>query len=111
VLRCRILTPGGRIVGRDPNGSCIQNRIFMGDGPLRLKSFSPEERPIRPTDLGRECSAARLSGFTFDYFTFRNETPTKFELVQSRLINPIAKGPLKKYFDRWNFWHAEKASR
>jgi SAM-dependent methyltransferase len=105
----RILKPGGRIVGYDPNGFSVQNRIFMGDGPLRLKSFSPEERPIRPTDMSQECAAAHLYGFAFDYFTFHNETMTKFELVQSRLINPIAKGPLKKYLDRWYFWRAEKA--
>jgi ubiquinone/menaquinone biosynthesis C-methylase UbiE len=102
----RILRPGGRIVGYDPNGFSVQNRIFMGDGPLRLKSFSPEERPIRPTDMRAQCAAAGLHEFTSDYFTFQNKSTTKFELVQSRLINPIAKGPLKKYLDRWYFWRA-----
>ena len=58
----RVLKPGGRIVGYDPNGFSLQNRIFMGDGPLRLKSFSPEERPIRPTDLRRQCAAVGLHG-------------------------------------------------
>jgi ubiquinone/menaquinone biosynthesis C-methylase UbiE len=104
----RVLKRGGRIVGYDPNGFSVQNRIFMGAGPLRLKSFSPEERPIRPTDMRAECAAAGLYEFTSRYFTFHNETTTKFETVQSRLINPIAKGPLKKYLDRWYFWRAAR---
>jgi ubiquinone/menaquinone biosynthesis C-methylase UbiE len=104
----RVLKRRGRIVGYDPNGFSVQNRIFMGNGPLRLKSFSPEERPIRPSDMRAECAAAGLHEFTSDYFTFQNETTTKFEMVQSRLINPIAKGPLKKYLDRWYFWRAAR---
>jgi SAM-dependent methyltransferase len=104
----RVLKSGGRVVGYDPNGSCIQNRVFMGDGPLRLSTFSPEERPIVPTKMRTEIEAVKLDGFDFEFFTFRNETKTKAEVVQRRLINPIAKGPMKKYLDRWYVWKAQK---
>jgi SAM-dependent methyltransferase len=104
----RVLKPGGRLVGYDPNGQSLQNRIFMGDGPTRLKRFTPDERPIVPDNLEQEVRAASFSSFQRDYFTFRNETKTTFESVQTYLINPIAKGPLKKHLDRWFFWRAVK---
>jgi SAM-dependent methyltransferase len=104
----RALVSGGRLVGYDPNGKSLQNRIFMGGGPLRLKRFTPDERPVVPINLEREVARASFSSFEYEYFTFRNETKTAFETVQSYLINPISKGPLKRYLDRWFFWRAEK---
>lgn len=104
----RVLRPEGRIVGYDPNGHCIQNRVFMGDSRLRLASFSPEERPIKPEKLMAELRGANLANFDYQYFTFRNATLTKFEQAQ-RLMNPLARGPLQKYIDRWYFWRAVKA--
>jgi SAM-dependent methyltransferase len=103
-----VLRHGGRIVGYDPNGHCIQNRVFMGDGRFRLASFSPEERPIKPEKMQAELGDANLCDFEYCYLTFRNETRTKFEQAQ-RLLNPLARGPLRKYLDRWYFWQATKA--
>jgi SAM-dependent methyltransferase len=107
----RILAPGGRLVGYDPSGTSLQNRVFMGDGPLRLKRFTPDERPIRPDLVQSQAERAGFGRFRYDSFTFRNETKTGFELVQTYLVNPIARGPLKKYLDRWFFWEAVKATR
>jgi SAM-dependent methyltransferase len=103
-----VLRHGGRIVGYDPNGHCIQNRVFMGDGRFRLASFSPEERPIKPEEMQARFGAAKFYDFEYQYLTFRNETRTKFEQAQ-RLLNPLAHGPLRKYLDRWYFWQATKA--
>jgi SAM-dependent methyltransferase len=105
----RVLTPGGRVVGYDPNGRSLQNRVFMGDSKLRLKStFTPDERPIVPEHLGEQMRAAGFSSFTYEYFTFHNDTKTVFERIQTHVINPIAKGPLKKHLDRWFFWRATR---
>lgn len=105
----RVLAPGGRIVGYDPNAWSLQNQVFMGNGPLRLKhTFTPDERPIAPERLADQVRAASFSSFAYDYFTFRNDTKTAFERVQTYLINPIAKGPLKRRLDRWFFWRAVK---
>jgi SAM-dependent methyltransferase len=104
----RVLKPGGRLVGYDPNGQSLQNRIFMGGGPTRLKRFTPDERPIVPERLEQEARAASFSSFQLDFFTFRNETKTAFETVQTYVIYPVAKGPLKKHLDRWFFWRAVK---
>ena len=52
--------------------------------------------------------AASFRSFDDDYFTFHNEMKTAFETVQTRLINPIAKGPLRPYLDRWFLWRADK---
>lgn len=104
----RALAPGGRLVGYDPSGTSLQNRVFMGDGPLRLKRFTPDERPIRPDLVQAAARRALFRGFRYEFFTFRNEAKTGFELVQTYVINPLARGPLKKYLDRWFFWEAEK---
>lgn len=104
----RVLKPGGRVVGYDPNASSIQNRIFMGDGRLRLKSFTPDERPIDPLHLSAGAGAVGLRGFEFELFTFRNDTKTVFEQVQTYVLNPLARGPLKAKLDRWFFWRAHK---
>ena len=104
----RVLAPGGRLVGYDPNGTSIQNRIFMSGGPTRLKRFTPDERPIVPEHLGSAASRASFGSFTYDYFTFHNDTKTAFESVQTYVLNPIARGPLKKRLDRWFFWRATK---
>ena len=104
----RVLKPGGRLVGYDPNGRSLQNLVFMGRGPLRLKRFTPDELPIKPANLSRDVSAAGFGSFDFEYFTFHNETTSLFETIQSRLVNPISKGPLRPYLDRWFFWAAVK---
>jgi SAM-dependent methyltransferase len=104
----RVTVPGGRVIGYDPNGWSLQNRVFMGDGPLRLKRFTPDERPIVPATI--EAKAMDLSFRSFDYelFTFRNATKTAFEVVQTYAVDPLARGPLKKYLDRWFLWRATK---
>ncbi len=104
----RVLRPGGRLVGYDPNGHCVQNQIFMSDGPLRLGFFSPDERPIIPETLGRHFISAGFATFSFHLFSFQNKRLTAFELIQRFLLSPIAIGPLRTYLERWFFWCARK---
>jgi SAM-dependent methyltransferase len=103
------LAPGGTVVGYDPNGRSVQNRLFMGDGPLRLKRFSPDERPIVPTRLGDEARAVGFASFEFELFTFENISRSAFELVQRYVLNPVARGPMRMYLDRWFCWRARKS--
>lgn len=104
----RILASGGRIVGYDPNAHCIQNKIFMGDGPFRLKLFSPDERPLVPQETADSALKASLHDFQYLYFSFRNKRLTPFEAVQRWGLSPIAIGPLTPLFERWFFWEAKK---
>ena len=104
----RVTVPGGSVVGYDPSAWCLQNRIFMGAGPLRLKRFAPDERPIVPTNIETKAIELSFESFTYELYTFRNETRTPFEVVQRYVINPISRGPLKKYLDRWFLWRAIK---
>jgi ubiquinone/menaquinone biosynthesis C-methylase UbiE len=104
----RVLVPGGRVVGYDPNAHCIQNRIFMNDTPFRLGLFSPDERPLWPDALSRYTLSASFSDFTYRTFSFRNERLTMFEFIQRYVLNPVSIGPLQKYLDRWFFWSASK---
>ena len=104
----RVLAPGGRIVGYDPNGHCIQNRLFMSNGPLRLKFFSPDERPIIPEMLREIVLLEKFNNFIWFLFTFRNARLTLFEFIQRYLINLLTYGFMKKYLDRWFFWEAAK---
>jgi SAM-dependent methyltransferase len=104
----RVTVPGGRVIGYDPNGWSLQNRIFMGDGPLRLRQFTPDEKPIVPRSIELKAIALSFKSFEYELFTFRNETKTPFEMVQSYVIDPVSRGPLKKYLDRWFLWRATK---
>lgn len=104
----RVMVPGGSVIGYDPNAWCLQNRIFMGDGPLRLKRFAPDERPMVPTNIETKAIELSFESFTYELYTFRNETRTPFELVQRYVINPVSRGPLKRYLDRWFLWRAVK---
>ena len=104
----RVTVPGGSVIGYDPNAWCLQNRIFMGDGPLRLRRFAPDERPIVPTSIEAKAIELSFESFTYELYTFRNETTTPFEFVQRYLINPVSRGPLKKYLARWFLWRAVK---
>jgi SAM-dependent methyltransferase len=104
----RALAPGGRLVGYDPNGRSVQNRVFMGDGPLRLKRFSPDERPIIPGRLESQARAAGFTSFEFAFHTFQNVSTSTFEVVQRYVLNPVARGPMQKYLERWFFWAARK---
>jgi SAM-dependent methyltransferase len=105
----RVLRPGGRIVGYDPSLKCIQNRIFMGDGPLRLKFFSPDERPIDPAHLTSELQAAGFESIATHPFSFRNARITPFEAIQRWVLNPLSVGPLRLAFQRWFFWSGYRA--
>jgi SAM-dependent methyltransferase len=105
----RALAPGGRLVGYDPNGRSVQNRVFMGEGPLRLKRFSPDERPIVPGRLEAQALAAGFAAFDFTFHTFQNVSTSSFEVVQRYVLNPAARGPLQKYLDRWFFWRARRS--
>ncbi len=105
----RVLAPGGRLIGYDPSADCIQNRIFMGSGPLRLKSFSPDELPIRPRRLQEQALEAGFAGFRFERLTFRNARVTPFEWVQWRVLEPIARGPLAAWLKRWFVWEATRS--
>ncbi len=102
----RVLVPGGVIVGYDPNGHCIQNKIFMSDGPFRLQFFSPDERPIMPENMQKYTAGASFKDFESFLFTFRNPKITVFEFIQRYILNFFAVGFLKKYLDRWFFWRA-----
>lgn len=104
----RVLKPGGRMVGYDPNGQCIQNRLFMTSTPLRLDFFSPDERPVMPAALRATAESAGFRSFRHQSFTFRNPRLTKFEFIQRYLLNPFAVGPLRPYLDRWFFWEISK---
>ena len=105
----RVLEPGGQVVGYDPNGDCIPNRVFMGDGPLRLGRFSPDECPIVPASLEKNAIASGFSSFAYHTFSFRYDEVTVFEIVQRFVIRPLAVGPLARYLDRWFFWSATKS--
>lgn len=102
----RILAPGGRIVGYDPSARCLQNRIFMGEGRLRLPLFSPDERPIDPRRLIAELGAAGFHSSDYKLFSFRNPRISVFEAIQRWLLDPMSVGPLKHWFQRWFFWSA-----
>ncbi len=104
----RVLRAGGRLIGYDPNAHSIQNKIFMRGGPLRLKVFSPDERPIYPDVLRNQAISNGFLKFTFSVFSFQNRKITFFEMVQRYVLSPLAKGPLKKFLDRWFFWSAVK---
>jgi ubiquinone/menaquinone biosynthesis C-methylase UbiE len=110
VLRecARVLRPGGRIVGYDPSARCIQNRIFMGDGPFRLRSFSPDERPIDPRHLVAKLDEAGFHDTSITLFSFRNARITLFEGIQRWMIDPISVGPLRHWLQRWFFWSATR---
>jgi hypothetical protein len=96
------------VVGYDPNGWSLQNRIFMGDGPLRLKRFTPDEKPIVPSDIATKAAGLSFRSFEYELFTFRNDAKTPFELVQNYVVDPVSRGPLKRYLDRWFLWRATK---
>ena len=104
----RVLKPGGRLVGYDPNGRFIQNRLFMTDSPLRLGRFSPDELPIIPEHLGESANNGGLIKFEASCFSFTYEKLTAFEIAQRFLINPLARGRLAPYLHRWFFWQAVK---
>ena len=110
VLRecARVTRPGGRIVGYDPSARCVQNRIFMGDGRLRLRSFSPDERPIDPRYLVARLEEAGFRDATASPFSFRNPHITPFEFIQRWMLDPIAVGPLRHWLKRWFFWSAQR---
>lgn len=104
----RVLRPGGRLIGYDPNDNCIQNKLFMSQNALRLKVFSPDERPVAPAVLKAQASAAGFSRFEYFEFSFKNRKITAFEAVQRYLLTPIAIGPLKPLLERWLFWQTWK---
>ena len=104
----RVTVPDGRVIGYDPNGWSLQNRVFMGDGPLRLKRFTPDERPIVPKNIETKAMQLSFKSFEYELFTFRNQTKTPFEVVQSYIVDPVSRGPFKKYLDRWFLWRAIK---
>lgn len=104
----RVLRPGGRLVGYDPSARCLQNRLFMAESPLRLKVFSPDERPILPKTLRGQALAAGFKSFGVRPFSFRNRKMTPFEVIQRFLLSPLAVGPLRPFLERWFFWQATK---
>jgi SAM-dependent methyltransferase len=106
----RVLKPGGRLIGYDPNGHCLQNRLFMTGGPLRLSVFSPDERPIFPAMLNKQIETASFSKFEHFVFSFRNRKMTAFEAVQRFILSPVAIGPLSPLLERWIFWRAWKST-
>lgn len=105
----RVLRPGGRIVGYDPSRRCIQNRIFMGEGPFRLKFFSPDERPIDPAALMTTLEGGGFKNVRSRPFSFRNAHLTPFEAIQRWVLNPLSIGPLRLIFQRWFFWSGQRA--
>lgn len=104
----RVLRPGGRIVGYDPSLKCLQNRIFMGDGPFRLNFFSPDERPVDPVVLAATLEASGFSDVRNHPFSFRNQRITLFEAIQRWVLDPLSVGPLRPVFQRWFFWSAQR---
>ncbi len=104
----RVLKPGGRLIGYDPNGRCLQNRIFMSQNALRLKVFSPDEKPVMPDVLAAQTATAGFVRFDFFEFSFRNRKITSFEAVQRYLLTPLAIGPLRPLLERWIFWQTWK---
>lgn len=100
----RVLKKGGKLVGFDPNGYCIQNNIFMRGGPFRLGVFSPDERPIKPTDLKDKAVRSGFQHFQFNYYSMRYEKLSAFEFIQRYLLNPFARGYLKRRLHRWFYW-------
>ena len=111
VLRecARILAPNGRIVGYDPNARSLQNRVFMGDGRLRLSAFSPDERPIDPRVLCGKLAAEGFANASSTVFSFRNPKLTPFEAIQRYVLDPISIGLLRNWLQRWFFWSATKS--
>jgi len=111
VLRecARILAPNGRIVGYDPNARSLQNRVFMGDGRLRLSTFSPDERPIDPRVLCGKLAAEGFANASSTVFSFRNPKLTPFEAIQRYVLDPISIGLLRNWLQRWFFWSATKS--
>jgi SAM-dependent methyltransferase len=110
VLRecARILAPNGRIVGYDPNARSLQNRVFMGEGRLRLSTFSPDERPIDPSVLRTRLAAEGFTNTSSMVFSFRNPKLTPFEAIQRYVLNPLSRGFLRNWLQRWFFWSATK---
>lgn len=108
VLRecARVLRPGGRLLGYDPSATCLQNRIFMGSGALRLRFFSPDERPVDPAHLAGVLATCGFAPMRWQHFSFRNRRITAFEAVQRYLLEPIALGPLRPLLQRWFFWES-----
>lgn len=104
----RVLTPNGLVVGYDPSALSLQNRIFMTDTIFRLKSFSPDEKPLNPRNLMQLASSTGFQDFSYHLFSFRNSRLTIFEFVQRYLLNPMAKGPLSPLLERWFVWRAKK---
>jgi len=104
----RVLRPGGRLIGYDPNGHCLQNRIFMTKNPLRLSVFSPDELPVIPENLCKQSHTACFTRFEHFVFSFRNQKITPFEAIQRFVLSPIAIGPLRRFLERWIFWQAWK---
>lgn len=105
----RVLSPGGRVVGYDPSARCLQNRVFMGDGRLRLKAFSPDERPIDPRTLEAMLAAQGFRDVRSTPFSFRNPRITPFEAVQRWVLDPLSIGPFRHALQRWFFWSATLA--
>lgn len=104
----RVLRPGGRILGYDPTATAWANRIFMMDGPFRLKFFSPDERPVDPRQFGQTLGVAGFGAMQHRYFSFRNRHLTAFEAIQRYLLDPVAHGPLAPRLRRWFFWESER---
>ncbi|MBE1299263.1 MAG: methyltransferase domain-containing protein [Alteromonadaceae bacterium] len=105
----RVLRPGGRIVGYDPNLECVANRLFMGKNMLRLSQFSPEEEPILPGELSRLATEEGFNNFHSFLFTFRNSKMSFFEVIQRYILNGFSVGGMKKYVERWFFWQAVRS--
>lgn len=104
----RVLKPGGRLLGYDPNDRCLQNKIFMSQNALRLKVFSPDEKPVDPAELRTQTVAAGFARFEYFEFSFRNRKVTVFEAIQRFVLTPIAVGPLRPLLERWIFWQTWK---
>jgi len=104
----RVLRPGGRLIGYDPNATCLQNRLFMMATPFRLRIFSPDERPILPASLKEKALKAGFANFSYHLFSFQYQKITPFEAIQRYLLNPVAVGPLEPLFQRWFFWQTVK---